>query len=576
MRLLFSILAFWFMSTGLLAQINPPDFQCVRNDSLFWELPTNPCGAFVSYDIFFSSTLNGPYSLLTSVTNSTIDHFFHGNPLGDTFYYYIVTNANCPGVPQVASDTLNNNPPEPLSITFVTVNGNDVEISWANSNSPEVTSYIIYRTSPIGSLPIDTIDASFNFYTDLNADPNNQSESYFIIPMDFCGNTSIFDLPHFTVFLESIVDPCAQSIQLDWNRYRNWQNGINKHELFISINNGPFMFLDEASSQDSTYIFTNTNDGDSYCFYVQTTEQTTGTVSLSNVRCLNLDIVEPVRTLFLKNASVNDANEVELTWQWNDDAEVNFVEFEERTAGGNFTTLESYILPSSIDPEETRTLNDASPDVALQYYRIKSFDDCDSTKLSNEVAIIHGSGVGQEDQTNLLNWTPFEHSSGILDQYDIYRIVDGVSSFVISVDENTTSFSDAIDISNPDEVTVCYYILAHARVTNPDGIEMNITSQSNTFCVEQLSNILVPNAFVPEGVNKEFKARIVFGETVDYNMQIFDRWGKKIFETTNQDEGWTGRNGFFYYPAGVYTYSIRITQTNGRIVEKKGSVILIR
>ena len=577
MRFVFSIVVIFFIAFDAKTQVFPPDFQCVRNDSLFWEVPVNSCGTFNSYEIFVSSNSNGPFTLLASISNSASTNYFHSNPLGETFYFYLQTNADCPGEQVLQSDTLNNEPPNPSPISNVTVNGNQVEINWIGSTSPEVTNYIIYRTTVNGTLPVDTVDASPNTYIDFAANPNGKSETYFILAMDSCENTSVFDLPHFTIFLESTYDPCERNIHLNWNRYRNWINGVDKQELWMSVNNGGFILLEELPSSDSTYVFTETNDGDSYCFYIKAEEKNTGIESFSNIPCLSLNIVESVRTLFLKNISVNDANQVEFTWQWNSDAEVASVEFRERSEGEDFITFDTYNPPASIDDESFRSTVGADPTSNKHFYQIKSIDDCEGTKLSNEVPAIHLTGVAQINQTNLLTWTPFERPDGSIEYYDIYRIVDGFSSYIETVNGMTTLFSDPIDISNPAEAQVCYYIVANARVTNPAGVEMSIASQSNTACVTQLSDILVPNAFVPEGINKEFKPRIVFAEElVNYDLQIFDRWGKKVFESQDHDTGWNGRNGFFYYPAGVYIYSIRITQANGRMVEKRGNVVLIR
>ena len=221
MRLLFNILLFFFFGQELSAQIFPPDFQCVRNDTLFWEIPTNPCGPMNNYDIFFSTNINGPYVLLDVVGDITSTSYFHNNPTNQTFYYYMSTDATCPGEIALTSDTLNNESPERSPINLVTVNGNSVAINWTPSPSREVTNYIIYRTSPIGALPIDTVDASVVNYLDLIANPEDKTESYFILAMDACGNTSVFDLPHFTIFTETVVEPCDQSIRVNWNRYMN-------------------------------------------------------------------------------------------------------------------------------------------------------------------------------------------------------------------------------------------------------------------------------------------------------------------------------------------------------------------
>jgi CHU domain-containing protein len=576
-RLIFYILVFLFLSNEIQAQVFPPDFLCVRNDSLFWELPTNNCGTFNSYDIFISQNQTGPFTLLTSISNETETTFFHNNPLGATFYFYMQTNANCPGEQVLQSDTLNNESPTPSPISVVTVSGNQTIVNWLSSTSPEVTNYIIYRTSPIGALPVDTVDASTNTYVDLFANPENKAESYFILAMDACGNTSIFDVPHFTIFVESTYTTCGRNINLKWNKYRNWSNGVDKQELWISTNNSSFSLLEEISVSDSTFTFTETNDGDTYCFYIKAIERITGIESYSNIDCLTVDFVEPVRSLFLKNVSVNEANQVELTWQWNDDAEVAKVDFMQREENGDFSIIDVYTPPPSINSEITQSVNSADPTATKHFYQITSFDDCDSTNLSNEVSTIHLLGAAQPNQTNLLTWTPFDRADGTIESYDIYRIVDGIDNFVETVNGMTTTFTDPIDISNPGEANVCYYIVANATVIDPDGFELTIASQSNTFCVIQFSDILVPNAFIPDGFSKEFKPRVVFVEAaINYSLQIFDRWGQKIFESADPNQGWTGRDGFSYYPSGVYIYIIRLEQGNGRIVEKKGSVALIR
>lgn len=93
--------------------------------------------------------------------------------------------------------------------------------------------------------------------------------------------------------------------------------------------------------------------------------------------------------------------------------------------------------------------------------------------------------------------------------------------------------------------------------------------------------IYVPNAFSPngDGTNDIFK---VYGSGFKtFLLRIFNRWGEKIFETTNPDEGWDGTYMGKEMNPGVYVYYIDIEFASGKVppqyyMYRKGSVTLIR
>ena len=87
--------------------------------------------------------------------------------------------------------------------------------------------------------------------------------------------------------------------------------------------------------------------------------------------------------------------------------------------------------------------------------------------------------------------------------------------------------------------------------------------------------IFVPNTFTPngDGKNDYFK---IFGNYISTsNMQIYNQWGEMIF-TTNDLNGWDGNAKGKAQPVGVYIYVITVTKQDGTIVNKKGSVNLVR
>ncbi|HPS62290.1 MAG TPA: gliding motility-associated C-terminal domain-containing protein [Bacteroidales bacterium] len=97
------------------------------------------------------------------------------------------------------------------------------------------------------------------------------------------------------------------------------------------------------------------------------------------------------------------------------------------------------------------------------------------------------------------------------------------------------------------------------------------------------SKIYVPNAFTPngDGLNDEFRV-INTGEGLSsFVMNVFDRWGRMIFESTDEKTGWTGRMSGEYAPAGSYVWQILYRSSAGAgqpesATTLTGSVELIR
>jgi len=88
--------------------------------------------------------------------------------------------------------------------------------------------------------------------------------------------------------------------------------------------------------------------------------------------------------------------------------------------------------------------------------------------------------------------------------------------------------------------------------------------------------VFLPNAFTPNGDNKNdvLYVRTTFAESVF--LEIYDRWGEKIFETNSSDIGWDGKYKGTYCNPGVYVYVLDVVCYNKQHFRKKGNVTLIR
>jgi gliding motility-associated-like protein len=96
---------------------------------------------------------------------------------------------------------------------------------------------------------------------------------------------------------------------------------------------------------------------------------------------------------------------------------------------------------------------------------------------------------------------------------------------------------------------------------------------THTFCIE----IMVPNAFTPngDGKNDVFQAMVPV-PLPGYRMQIWNRWGMLVFETTTIAKGWDGTLAGQAQPAGTYVYKITYKTTTGQEKQQAGTLVLIR
>ncbi len=566
-----------YSSIELTGQVQPPQLICVSNDTLRWGLPSNTCGSFNSYLIYSSTTETGPYNILATITDPDQTEFFDGNAMGSTFYYYMESDFDCPGQTVLSSDTLDNLNPVISPINFVTVNETgQVTINWTPSTSPEVFAYLVFKRTDAGTVAIDTV-FNGNTYTDPNGATESQIETYFVNGIDRCGNTSVFDQPHNTIFLESsTISECDQSIDLEWNLYQNWPNGISRQEVLYSVNGSDFFVFQTLDGNQTSFTFDELNDLSEYCFFIRAVDETSGFSSNSNIICQTVDIIQPVTDMVITNVSIIDNAEVQVTWNWDITSEITNYQVKRSVDEVVFETIAEATITGPLS--ETNNIFDTD-EAAFRgpvNYKIEATDACDTLAESKMVSTIFLTANALQGGQNQLVWTPYINEGAQINTYEVHRIIDGIDEVIAAVSPSENQYLDQIDISSPGEASPCYYIIAVSDFWLPNGSRITTESLSNQACVTQSSQVFVPNAFVPDGVNNIFRPILQFGTPSEYTMLIYDRWGGQVFESTSIDNGWDGTvQGGDALPQGVYAYYIKVVQGN-ETTEKKGTVLLLR
>lgn len=129
-------------------------------------------------------------------------------------------------------------------------------------------------------------------------------------------------------------------------------------------------------------------------------------------------------------------------------------------------------------------------------------------------------------------------------------------------------------------VTVCpqheeWYILRGYN-SGSNGTGCFSEDTVHVIVVQDCGEMYVPNAFSPngDGANDVLYVRGQCLETLTF--MVFNRWGQKVFETTDKNIGWDGTFKGDLMNTGVFVYRLEGKDYNGKGYSMKGNVTLIR
>ena len=103
------------------------------------------------------------------------------------------------------------------------------------------------------------------------------------------------------------------------------------------------------------------------------------------------------------------------------------------------------------------------------------------------------------------------------------------------------------------------------------------TTKDSILVLGGVCDIFMPSAFSPnhDGVNDIFRVKYPF-PVASFNLDVFNRWGQKVFESRDISKGWDGTLNGQDVTAGGYVWFLNVKYEDGRTENLKGTVILIR
>ncbi|MFY0643470.1 MAG: gliding motility-associated C-terminal domain-containing protein [Bacteroidia bacterium] len=211
---------------------------------------------------------------------------------------------------------------------------------------------------------------------------------------------------------------------------------------------------------------------------------------------------------------------------------------------------------------------DINTDANAFDYRVISTNSC-GTLISSE---IHTSILlqGYQDENFNIN-IAFSDYQGWDNGVLRYEIVESINNGPFTqTGLSPLPRENTLILNNVEEFKKCYRVIAYEL----DGERTN--SWSNEVCFTFEPTIYVPSAFTPNNDNLNDAFGIVGLAVKDVTIEIYNRWGERIYEGFNLDDKWDATYLGKAVPMGTYLYLIKYSDFEDKIYQRSGTINLIR
>ena len=559
--------------------------------SVTWNPLTYNIPAFQPTAYLFQKNLDGdPWALTDSVPIETQQYTYSIKVCEDSMYFRIewIDTNGCTSASFPRGGLLSDNSkPEPVLFDSVSVDlaTGQVIMGWQPGPSLDIGGYIINKV--VGNNVVqDTIYGINNTtYIDFLANPSSIAEEYYVVPFDTCvtgnppfPNVGAGHTPHKTMLLQLTPDNCSTSIDLSWNAYEGWNTGIAKYGIYVSTNSGPYTLVTEVSNTTTSYNHGGLTEGTNYCYFIRALDGSQSKTSSSNQSCGA--IYQPILPVnhYLNQVTVNSDDLIEIRAFVDPNAEVaSYLIKRSSSLTIGYEIIET--IPNTGLSNITYIDPSADPNSLIYYYQIVAVDICGNemmvSNLGNNIRLFT-TGNSNELTVNL-NWGNYfgwdTLSSGV-SYFNIYRSIDGVydTKPIALIGNDEFIYIDNVAEYNRSNGEFCYYIEAIEGSDNLLGFKEN--SLSNKVCSRINSSDWIPSAFTPDdnGVNDIFFPVLNFIDITEYQFSVYNRWGNKLFYTTDIDQGWDGLG----HKTGVYVYFISFKDSDKQVHQKREAFMLLK
>ena len=446
---------------------------------------------------------------------------------------------------------------------------------WEPANAPDTKGYEVYQFTGVWTKIATVLGRFNNSYTNTASLANTVSEKYCILAFDSCGNLGLQGIVNNTdqntLFLQTSYDLCSRTASLNWNACTNIPNGLFQYDVYCSINGSIPSVI--ATVFGLSYNHTGLNPNDTYCYFIRARNIGTTISASSNIECEIAIVPAGPSFVYIKSVNVNLNKQVDVTYMIDNSRAYLGATIFKSSDGVNFNQIayQAYTTTTL----QVYTDSNVNTSSKTYYYKIQITDSCGNmgqmSNVSNSI-LLNVSNDNSNVFYNVLNWEHYATWSGSVSSYNVYRAINGIFNPIpiINLPFPRKTYTDDVQIFSSDQGKFSYYVEAVEGAGNIYGFVDLANSNIADAYVE--GEIYVPNAFAPRGKNYLWMPVAQFVEKTDYKVCVFDRWGTKVFETSNDTQAWDGKGT----TDDMFIYFIEYKNARGEFKQLKGHLSLIR
>ena len=445
------------------------------------------------------------------------------------------------------------------SVATTEATSGSVEVVWISSTAPDRAGYRIYRQLATGG-PIELANALSNTpttYTDFPLNTTVGPYRFWVVTIDSCGNETLLDSTPMqqTIYLEA--KPRNEAILLDWTAYIGFN--VERYEIWKDN-----QLLQTVDGSKLTYIDTLATC-ERYWMYRIIGFSNDGIPTHSNsVSAIPIDTTASSPPYLVVASVTEDADAVRLSWT-KPKHDISYYELYKMPSKKFIGEL----IYKTSTSEDTAYLDNFDIPSDLSYcYRLRAYDYCGNVSDSSNFGCVLLAFVKKGDLENVVSWSRYQDYRTPVAKYRLLRKRDNFGWEEIAI-LNRDVFSYTDKSLDEEAEAYCY------RVVAVQLGDLKAEAYSTVACARQAPRVYIPDAFTPnvsETLNDGFGPQGAY--IANYHMQLYNRWGQKIYSTEN-GKPWNGKLGGVNAQSGMYTYVIQVEGTNLIRYHFKGTFYLL-